>query len=102
MTNVEYMPLSRTNGPTVVQWLGGKGIDASVEPDDRLRIKITESVTVQAAASAGHVTEATEADVLVRPGIFLVATYVEVEKRYFIRVTDKAPKPGEDEPASVG
>lgn len=102
MSTVEYMPLSTTNGITVAQWLGGKGINANVEPDDRLRVSITEQVQVKAAEGQEQAVELTGADVLVKPGMYIVATYVQAEERYFLRVTNRAPKPGEDEPASVG
>lgn len=100
MSNVEYMPLTPVNGITVAQWLGGKGITASVEPDDRLRVSITEQVSVGAAPGLADKIDKVETDVLVRPGLFVVATYVEAEKRYFLRVTSKVPKPGEDESTS--
>jgi hypothetical protein len=102
VSNVEYMPLTTTNGPTVAQWLGGKGINANVEPDDRLRVSITEQVRVHAADEAKAHLDNVEADVLVRPGMFIVATHVPDENRHYLRVTSTVPKPGEDEPASVG
>lgn len=102
MSTVEYMPLTKTNGITVAQWLGGKGINANVEPDDRLRVSITEQIQVKAAEGQENAVELTGADVLVTPGKFIVATYVKDEERHFLRVTNTAPKPEEDEPASVG
>ena len=102
MSTVEYMPLSKTNGPTVAQWLGTKGINANVEADDRLRVSITEQVRVDAADEAKAHLDNVEADVLVRPGMYIVATHVPDESRYYLRVTSTVPKTGGDEPASVG
>jgi hypothetical protein len=102
MSNVEYMPLTTTNGITVAQWLGGKGINANVEADDRLRVSITEHVRVHAADEAKSHLDNVEADVLVRPGMFIVATHVPDESRYYLRVTSTKPNPEADEPASVG
>lgn len=102
MSAVEYMHLTDTNGLTVAQWLSAKGIIASVEADDRLRVSITEQLAVGAAEGAESKIEKVAADVLVTPGLYLVVTHVPTEDRHFLRVTGTLPKPEEDEPASVG
>jgi hypothetical protein len=96
------MPLTDVNGTTVAQWLGTKGINANVEVDGRLRVSITEQLDVKAAEGAERMIESVDADVLVQPGMFIVATHVTAEDRYFLRVTSTPPKPEADEPASVG
>ena len=104
MSDVEYMPLSKTNGMTVQQWLGSRGIVAVVEADDRLRVSLAgqgDGFTV-AADVESSVEKLADVDVLIAPGVFLVTTYVTEEKRHFLRVAREAPKPGEDTPASVG
>lgn len=102
MSRVEYMLLTPASGVTVAQWLSTKGIDANIESDDRLRISVTEQVNVDAAEGLEGKIEKVEADILVQPGLYIVATYVAAEDRYFLRVTRTLPKPEADEPASVG
>lgn len=103
MSTVEYMPLSPTNGITVRQWLESKGFRAEVVGEHgALRVTVPAERVGESKDAGGGMIERQDADVLIQPGGFIVATYVKDEDTTFLHVALRPPKPEGDEPASVG
>jgi hypothetical protein len=96
------MPLSPLNGITVRQWLESKGFPTEIEPNGALRITVPAERVRESKDAPGAMVERSDADVLVQPGGFIVATYVKDEDTTFLHVSMRPPKPEADEPASVG